>query len=566
TLNNSEITVNNGGHLLSNGTTSNKITFNGKGLVFQSGSSGTINYATIKNATTGIWATGSSTTINIHDNVISDNGTGVHLTSTGTNVLITDNVIEDNTIGMWLYQSNASVSGNIIENNTYGMNADYVSTTAEHDGNKVRYNTARGLFLNSSNLWVTTSVFAGNGGNQVLINDGWPSFAESPGFEGYNVIAYGAGPMLKAQNGAYVFMGYSADGGYNSFYETDMPHIRAENNSGVWADRNYWEGGPGNSMDGTSWVTSNNTLSTDPNPPYYQKMIAGNSTSNRYDDTDNHTRVPEELLTAMRVSMGGEIEQGLSVLKSYIENDRQSSFAPLALIGYNALVHRQMKGLASEGPRQTLQAELTAYLQSQSTSGQSDPLWPYAVRLLANNAMLESDYEIGRDHLLSLAEFSSYDSVHNLLAHYNLFTYYLEVEQNYEEATSYLSQLLRNHPDDELTQTAQLLAGIYLNSVPDPIAEQHGKEKQISDIVQVGAYPNPFNPNAVIRYSIPEDGQVRLAVFDVLGRQVSELVNGSVRAGVHEVAFNGANLASGIYVYRLQVSGQIITGKMMLLK
>ena len=65
----------------------------------------------------------------------------------------------------------------------------------------------------------------------------------------------------------------------------------------------------------------------------------------------------------------------------------------------------------------------------------------------------------------------------------------------------------------KLTQTAQVLAGIYLNSVPDPIAEQHGKEKQISDIVQVGAYPNPFNPNAVIRYSIPEDGQVRLAVF-----------------------------------------------------
>ena len=195
------------------------VTPSNNGIKFNSGSSGTISYSTIKNATTGIWATGSSTSINIHDNVISDNGTGVHLTSTGTNVLITDNVIEDNTIGMWLYQSNASVSGNIIENNTYGMNADYVSTTAEHDGNKVRYNTARGLFLNSSNLWVTTSVFAGNGGNQVLINDGRPSFAESPGFEGYNVIAYGAGPMLKAQNGAYVFMGYSADGGYNSFYE-----------------------------------------------------------------------------------------------------------------------------------------------------------------------------------------------------------------------------------------------------------------------------------------------------------------------------------------------------------
>ena len=149
--NNSDFIVN--GELIANGVTFDFVTPSNNGIKFNSGSSGTISYSTIKNATTGIWATGSSTSINIHDNVISDNGTGVHLTSTGTNVLITDNVIEDNTIGMWLYQSNASVSGNIIENNTYGMNADYVSTTAEHDGNKVRYNTARGLFLNSSNLW-----------------------------------------------------------------------------------------------------------------------------------------------------------------------------------------------------------------------------------------------------------------------------------------------------------------------------------------------------------------------------------------------------------------------------
>lgn len=532
-LNGVEVITESSGQLIAKGTSGTPITFDGKGLVFQSGSNGTVSYATIKNATTGIWATGSSTTINIHDNVISDNGTGVHLTTTGTNVLITENVIEDNTIGMWLYQSNAVVSGNIIESNTYGMNADYVSSTAEHDGNKVRYNTTRGLFLNASNLWVTNSVFAGNGGNQVLINDGWPSFAESPGFEGYNVIAYGGGPMLKAQNGAYVFMGYSVDGGYNSFYETDMPHIRAENNSGVWADRNYWEGGPGNSMDGTSWVTSSNTLSTDPNPPYYQKMIAGNSTASTYDEADNHPRVPEELLTAMRLGMDGEMGQGLSALKSYIENNSQSLYVPLALISYNALVHRQMQGLSSEGSRQTVQAELTAYLQSQSTTVQSDALWPYAVRLLANNAMLESDYEIGRDHLLSLAEFSSDDSVHNLLAHYNLFTYYLEVEQNYEKATSYLGQLLRNHPDHELTQTAHVVAEIYLKRISEPIAEQYGKEKQIPDLVQVSSYPNPFNPNAVIRFSIPETGQVRLAVFDVLGRQVSELVNGSVLAGFH---------------------------------
>lgn len=79
-------------------------------------------------------------------------------------------------------------------------------------------------------------------------------------------------------------------------------------------------------------------------------------------------------------------------------------------------------------------------------------------------------------------------------------------------------------------------------------------------------YPNPFNPTTKIRYDLPEKGNVKLVVFDQLGRQVSELINGVKSAGSYEVEFNGSNLASGIYFYKLEVAGQIFTKKMILVK
>ncbi len=66
-------------------------------------------------------------------------------------------------------------------------------------------------------------------------------------------------------------------------------------------------------------------------------------------------------------------------------------------------------------------------------------------------------------------------------------------------------------------------------------------------------YPNPFNPNTTIRYEMPKSTEVRLSVYDLLGREVTVLVNERRDAGVHEVKFDGSNLASGVYFYQLQV-------------
>jgi hypothetical protein len=79
-------------------------------------------------------------------------------------------------------------------------------------------------------------------------------------------------------------------------------------------------------------------------------------------------------------------------------------------------------------------------------------------------------------------------------------------------------------------------------------------------------YPNPFNPQTTIEYELPLATHVSMAVYDVLGREVSVLVNDKKDAGVHRVRFDGSKLASGVYFYRLQAGSFVQSKKLLLLR
>jgi hypothetical protein len=73
-------------------------------------------------------------------------------------------------------------------------------------------------------------------------------------------------------------------------------------------------------------------------------------------------------------------------------------------------------------------------------------------------------------------------------------------------------------------------------------------------------FPNPFNPSTTIRYELPKSADVRLSVYDVLGRKISILVDERRDAGIHEVLFDASGLSSGVYMYTLN-AGDYVQGK-----
>jgi N-acetylneuraminic acid mutarotase len=79
-------------------------------------------------------------------------------------------------------------------------------------------------------------------------------------------------------------------------------------------------------------------------------------------------------------------------------------------------------------------------------------------------------------------------------------------------------------------------------------------------------YPDPFNPTTIISYSIPSTSHVRLAVYDIFGQEVAVLISEVRKAGIYDVSFSGANLASGVYFYRLSTGNFTQAKKMLLVK
>jgi len=99
-----------------------------------------------------------------------------------------------------------------------------------------------------------------------------------------------------------------------------------------------------------------------------------------------------------------------------------------------------------------------------------------------------------------------------------------------------------------------------------PVSATDIQSDRAYETALLGNFPNPFNPSTVIRYQVSVSGNVRLAVYDILGRQVAVLAEGNTPAGSHQVRFDAANLASGLYVYRLEADGRVFTKTLMLVK
>jgi hypothetical protein len=101
---------------------------------------------------------------------------------------------------------------------------------------------------------------------------------------------------------------------------------------------------------------------------------------------------------------------------------------------------------------------------------------------------------------------------------------------------------------DNASRAPSLFGGRQL----DPVDAYDPGSLQPKAFALKGNYPNPFNPQTVIHYSVPESAHIRLLVYDVVGREVARLVDVIMEAGNHTVTFDAGRLPSGTYLYRLE--------------
>ncbi|MCH7962836.1 MAG: T9SS type A sorting domain-containing protein [Bacteroidetes bacterium] len=103
----------------------------------------------------------------------------------------------------------------------------------------------------------------------------------------------------------------------------------------------------------------------------------------------------------------------------------------------------------------------------------------------------------------------------------------------------------------------------YVFTTPDPVDTV--REFIPNDYLLFQNYPNPFNPITTIRFDLPEQGLVKLEVYDILGQRVAQLINTEMQVGRHEIDFNGNIFASGVYIYVLNVRDKFFEAKKMIL-
>jgi hypothetical protein len=109
-----------------------------------------------------------------------------------------------------------------------------------------------------------------------------------------------------------------------------------------------------------------------------------------------------------------------------------------------------------------------------------------------------------------------------------------------------------------------IVSGIIVEAVPNSIEE--GKSERGSPGLGFGVFPNPFNGTTNLSYSLPRAGDVRLEVFDILGRRVSSLYLGYQEKGEHSLRWTADDLASGAYVCFLSAGDQVRGRHILLVK
>ncbi len=124
----------------------------------------------------------------------------------------------------------------------------------------------------------------------------------------------------------------------------------------------------------------------------------------------------------------------------------------------------------------------------------------------------------------------------------------------------------KNFKESKFESGIALISEIVNKEITSESEKSQNKSEDKESYFDARNYPNPFNPNTTISYTLKQSTSVKLTVYDRLGREVKTLVDEQQSAGTHSVEFNASNLPSGIYFYRIRTPEKTEVRKMILAK
>lgn len=555
--NSSSLTVK--GTLNANSTIYKEITFDfvtpsgGNGIKFNSGSSGTINQCIIKNA-----------------------GRGIECNSVMPEIRYTD--IKNNSVGIWL--NNVSSTPNKIFNNTIhgssnGINCYYSSP---HIVSNEIYSNGNGIFCLGSSPWIyrgtegyiNNSKINYNTVGIYLVNNS-PAKVRSPNGTGYNAV-------YSNQIGLYADYMCNALVQGNDFWYNSSYHIRASNSVVVIAEggTNWWGQYPAN---------PNHFLATNGATIYYAPGRTGPWTSIPYSkisgtpveyvEQDYYPPSIErfsfnpQILEAIKLHLEGKYDEAIAIYAQEFEKDKGNLEKGKFLLSQIAECYREAEDENIE--IKSGEKNFIDYLGNEVRTGLSVYNDLYATTLELENLFLVTDrkYDKAIQNLEALkTRFEKNDyTLKNAL--FNLGYIYTELLKDVVKGKEAFAELKEKYPDDFLTYNAMFIMG-EIDSIPAPTfflpKEDLVKEEIPDKFDLLDNYPNPFNPVTIINYSLPVGERVVIKIFDILGREVTQLVNEDKPAGTYSISFDASSLSSGIYFYSITAGKFNQVKKMVLAK
>lgn len=483
----------------------------------------------------------------------------------GSSPTIQNCTIEDNigaTSGIQIF-SNAHpyIFNNIIRNNPdHGI---YISNSNPY----LRYNMITGSTSAGKAsvycYYFSTPLFGGVGGG---LSEGKNTLQS--GYYGL-VADYYSSPSAGSSDIAY----------NNRFINNYQANAYANYNSLIYARYDWWGAAPPDynkiiAINGST-IYSDQYRTSDPGPS--RSMVDPVSPQDYPAATDLHlsiinsslqdnveelqAAINDDLLRAKELRFAKNFKEAINIYKSIISSSVESAEAKIALVELGNLY---------------LEANDVQVIEYIKNLGRmKNDYWGLkllSLEVLSKIYMVEKktddaiqlNYKLVNNYSGTIQEKNG--NMNLFFIHYNL--------GKYEEAKKFLaSNLQRFEKDEHLMALEWLLeiAGVNVEDLNNLSKnnllnlEKHGANR-IEGYILYDCYPNPFNPTTRISYYLPEAGFISLKIFDLLGREVADLVNENNKAGEYTVSFDGGKLSSGVYIYKLVGNNVNISKKMLLIK